>query len=701
MKIIIPLIAILLTLVACEKKGKMKAPVAKKIPKQLTIHGHTRVDNYYWMNERDNPEVITHLEAENAYKKAMMKHTEPLQKSLYDEIKARIKPEDESVPYRDNGYYYYTRTIPETEYFMLCRKKGSLEAPEQVMLDVNEMAKGFTYFHLGGTAVSPDNKILAYAVDTVSRRQYTIRFKNLETDEIYEDAIPLTTGSIVWANDNKTVYYELENPVTLRSERIMKHVLGTPADQDEEVYFEADETFSAFVYKTKSKRFLLIGSESTLTSEYWFLDANHPEGTFQVIQPRVRGLEYNVEHLGDYFYIRTNLNAQNFRLMKAPINASVKENWEEVIPYRPEVFLSGFELMENYLVLEERKGGLTHIRVIPKHDKEYYLDFKEEVYSVELDINLDFDTDKLRFSYTSLTTPVSVFELNMKTRERTLLKQAVVLGGFDKNNYETKRIYATAPDGVKVPISLVYRKGLELNGLNPALLYGYGSYGFTIDPAFRLSWLSLLDRGFVCGIAHVRGGQIYGRQWYEDGKLLKKKNTFTDFNACARELIDEGYTSSDRLFAMGGSAGGLLIGACMNMAPELYKGMIAAVPFVDVVTTMLDESIPLTTGEFDEWGNPKDKVYYDYMLSYSPYDNVEAKDYPALLVTTGFHDSQVQYWEPAKWVAKLRELKTDDNPLIFHINMDYGHGGASGRYKWIEETALEYAFMFDLIGLKE
>jgi len=569
------------------------------------------------------------------------------------------------------------------------------------MLNVNEMADGYEFYALGGASVSQNNQLLAFGVDTLSRRKYTIYFKNLETGEMLDDAIPLTTGSAVWANDNKTVYYTLKDEVTLRSEKIMKHTLGTPVDDDEVVYYEADETFSVFIYKTKSEDFLIIGSESTLTSEYRFLDANHPEGKFSILQPRMRGLEYSVDQAGAYFYIRTNLDAQNFRLMRTPVTATGKENWEEIVPHRSDVYLSDYDVFKDYLVLEERKDGLSQLRVMPWKGEEYYIDFDEEVYAVEGDVNLDFDTDTFRFSYTSLTTPNSIYEFDMKNRERTLLKEQEVLGGFDKNNYETKRIYATAGDGTKIPISIVYKKGMQKNGDTPTMLYGYGSYGYTMEPGFRLSILPLLDRGFIYAIAHIRGGQVYGRQWYEDGKLLKKMNTFTDFNDCAQFLIDDGYTSTEKLFAMGGSAGGLLMGACINLRPDLYKGVIAAVPFVDVVTTMLDESIPLTTSEFDEWGNPKDEKYYRYMLSYSPYDNVEAKDYPALLVTTGLHDSQVQYWEPAKWVAKLRDLKTDNNPLLFHINMDYGHGGASGRFEWIKETALEYAFVFDLLEIEE
>lgn len=686
---------------ACTTKEKIAPPVAKKIPKELTIHGHSRLDNYYWMNERENPEVIAHLEAENAYKDAVLKHTEPLQDALFEEIKAKIKEKDESVPFKDNGYYYYYKQLPGKEYDVNCRKKGSLDAEEEVIVDENVLAEGHEFFMLGGLSVSPDNKLCAYGVDTVSRRKYTIYFKNLETGQMLKDVIPMTTGRIVWANDNKTVFYVLKDEVTLRSMKIMKHVLGTPVEEDKVVFYEEDETFSTYVSKTNSDKFLIIASYSTLTTEFRFLDADNPNGEFKIIQPRTRGLEYSVDHHGDNFYISTNLDAQNFRLMKTPITKTEKENWTEVIAHRTDVFINGFSLFQDYMIVSERKEGINALRVIPWSGEEHFIEFDEEVYTVYPNVNREFDTDVFRFSYTSMTTPNSVFDYNLKTRERVLLKQTEVLGGFNQNDYETKRIYATAGDGTKIPMSLVYKKGMEKNGDNPTLLYGYGSYGATMDPRFRLSILPLLDRGFVYAVAHIRGSQINGRAWYEDGKLLKKMNTFTDFNDCAQFLIDVGYTNSGKLFAIGGSAGGLLMGACINLRPELYKGVVAAVPFVDVVTTMLDESIPLTTGEFDEWGNPKDEKYYHYMLSYSPYDRVEAKDYPALLVTTGLHDSQVQYWEPAKWVAKLRELKIDDNLLVFHINMDYGHGGASGRYEWIKETALEYAFIFDLLGIEE
>jgi len=688
--------------ISCGTQKPITPPVAKKIPRELITHGHMRIDNYYWMNERDSPDVIAYLNAENAYLKAVMKHTEPFQEKIYEEIRSKIKEADESVPYLENGYFYYTRTVEGGEYNLRCRKKGTLDAPEEIMLDVNKMAEGYPYYAVGNTFVSPNNLIMAYGVDTVSRRNYSIYFKNLETGEMLPDIIPMTTGSVVWGNDNKTVFYVVRNETTLRSEKIMRHILGTPVSDDEEVYFEDDDTFSVSISKTKSGQYLTIVSYSTLTTEVQFLDADTPNGQFKVFQPRIRGLEYSVNHAGDHFYIRTNLDAINFRLMKTPVQKTGVENWQEVIPHRNDVFLSGFDLFKNYLVVQERKDGLNQLRIIPfQGGGDHYISFDEEIYTSGININRVFDTDIFRFTYSSLTTPVSTYDYNMKTRQRVLLKQEEVLGGFDSANYETKRDFATASDGTKIPISIVYRKGFVKNGTHPALLYGYGSYGATVDPWFNFAILPLLDRGFVYAIAHIRGEQFYGRQWYEDGKLLKKMNTFTDFNAVAEHLINEKYTTADKLFAKGGSAGGLLMGAVVNLRPDLYRGIIANVPFVDVVTTMLDESIPLTTSEFDEWGNPKIEEYYYYMLSYSPYDNVEAKNYPAMLVTTGYHDSQVQYWEPAKWVAKLRDMKTDNNLLIFQTQMDFGHGGASGRFQWIKDLALEYAFIFDQIGMTD
>jgi oligopeptidase B len=678
-------------------------PKAEIIPKELTIHGQTRVDNYYWLNERDNPKVLEYLKAENACTEAVMKPTEALQEKLYNEIVGRIKQTDLSVPYRSEGYYYYTRVEEGKDYPVYCRKKGSLEAPEEILLDVNEMAQGHGYYAVVGLSVSANNHLISYGVDTVSRRKYTLHFKNLETGETLPDEIVNTTGGAAWANDNKTVFYTQIDDTTLRPQKIFRHVLGMPADSDKLVFHEADETFDTFVYKTKSKKYILIASTSTLSTEYRYLDAETPAGEFAVFEPRLKDLEYEIDHYGGNFYIRTNLDAKNFRLMTTPVGKTGKENWREIVPHRADVLLEGFELFKNDLVLEERKNGLTQIRIIPwdKKAPEHYVDFGEETYAAYVMMNPEFDTDWLRFGYSSLTTPSSTYDYNMATGEKKLLKRQEVLGGFDPANYHAERLYATARDGVKVPISLVYRKGFVQNGQAPCLLYGYGSYGYSTDPDFSSARLSLLDRGFVFAIAHIRGGQEMGRAWYEDGKLLKKKNTFTDFIDCAEYLVAQKYTNPGVLFANGASAGGLLMGAVVNMAPDLFKGVVAGVPFVDVVTTMLDKSIPLTTGEFDEWGNPEVKEYYDYMLSYSPYDNVEAKNYPAMLVTTGWQDSQVQYFEPAKWVAKLRTLKTDKNPLLLWTNMEGGHGGISGRFRRMKQVALEYAFILNLAGIKE
>lgn len=686
-----------------KKQSNFSAPPdVEKKSKELTIHGDTRIDNYYWLNERENPDVIKYLEAENAYTKMVMENTEEFQEKLYDEIVGRIKKDDESVPFKDNDYFYYTRYEKGKEYPIHCRKKENLDNTEEILLDVNKLAEGHSYFAVSGISVSPDNKLLAYGVDTVSRRKYTIYFKNLETNQVLEDKIPLTTGSAVWANDNKTVFYTQKDEITLRSEKIFRHKLSEDYSADAEIFYEEDETFSSFVGKTKSDKYIIIGCRSTLSSEYRYLNADTPYSDFKIIQTRQPDLEYGIDHYGDNFYIRTNMNAKNFKLMKTPVDKTEKENWLDVIPHREDVFLSDFEIFKNFLVINEKKNGLTEIRIINNKDNsEYYLDFGEEVYSAGISVNMDFDSELLRYSYSSLTTPNSTYDYNMSSKEKILLKRMEVLGEFDPADYEGKRLWATARDGVKVPISAVYKKGMVLNGENPLLLYAYGSYGSSMSASFSSVRLSLLDRGFIYAIAHIRGGQEMGRHWYEDGKLLKKKNTFTDYIDCAKYLVEENYTNTNNLYAEGGSAGGLLMGAVLNMAPELFKAVIAAVPFVDVVTTMLDESIPLTTGEFDEWGNPKIKEYYHYMLSYSPYDNVEAKDYPAIMITTGLHDSQVQYFEPAKWIAKLRDLKTDNNILIMDCDMEVGHGGASGRFKRYKRVALEYAFFMDLAGITE
>jgi oligopeptidase B len=674
----------------------MKAPVAIKIPKELTLHNHTRVDNYFWLNDRENPEVIAYLEAENKYSKEQLKNTEGLQKELFDEITGKIVKDDASVPYKSNGYWYYARYEDGKEYPIYCRKKETLESEEIIILDVNTLAEGHPYYSVGGMSISPDNKTLAFGVDTVSRRIYNVNFKNLETNEISTEVIMNTTGGATWANDNKTVFYTQKDLNTLRSHKIFKHEFGT--GKSTEVFHETDDTFGTYVYKSKSKEYLIIGSYSTLSTEYQILSANTPNEKFKVFAPRERDLEYSIAHFEGDFYVLTNLDAKNFRVMKTPVNKTEKENWVEIIPHRDDVRVEGIELFSDYLVVEERENGLNKLRIINTRTKaEHYLEFTEDAYSAFTTTNIEFNTTKLRYGYESLTTPFSTIEYDMETKEKTVLKETTVLGDFDKNDYKSERVWATAKDGTKVPVSLVYKKGIKKEGRNPLLQYAYGSYGSSMDPYFSISRLSLLDRGFVFAIAHIRGGEDLGRQWYEDGKLLKKKNTFTDFIDCSEFLIAEGFTSKETLFAMGGSAGGLLMGAVANMRPDLYKGMVAQVPFVDVISTMIDETIPLTTGEYDEWGNPNVKEYYEYILSYSPYDNVVKKDYPNMLVTTGLHDSQVQYWEPAKWVAKLRDYKTDNNTLLLHTNMDTGHGGASGRFEPFKEVALEYAFLLNLV----
>ena len=682
----------------------LSAPVAKKLPKKLKKHNEIRIDDYYWLNDRENPEVIDYLNQENSYYDAMTAHTKDFQKQLFEEMKGRIKEDDQSVPYLYNGYYYITRYEKGQDYPIYSRKKGSLDAPEEILFNCNELAKGHTFFQLGGLSVSPDNRFASFGVDTVGRRIYTIKIKNLETNEILPDVIENATGGSVWANDNHTLFYTRQDKVTLRANQIFKHKLQTSADQDILVFEEKDETFNVSVGKEKSRKYIVIGSESTMTTEYRIVNSDTPDAEFKVFQPRVRGLEYSISHFGDSFYILTNKDkATNFKLMKTPENATEKKHWKEVIAHRDDVLLEDIEIFSNYLVVEERSNGLNHIRIMPwSGEGEYYLPFGSETYNAYTTTNVDFDTDILRYSYQSLATPSSVIDFNMKTKEKEIKKEQAVLGGqFDKNNYVEERVWATAKDGIKVPISLVYRKDLKKDGTNPLLQYAYGSYGVTMEPYFSTTRLSLLDRGFIYAIAHIRGGEDLGRQWYEDGKLLKKKNTFTDFIDCSQFLIQEKYTSPTHLYAEGGSAGGLLMGAVVNMAPELYHGVIAQVPFVDVVTTMLDDSIPLTTGEYDEWGNPNKKEYYDYMLSYSPYDNVKNQTYPNMLVTTGLHDSQVQYWEPAKWVAKLRTHKKDTTVLYLHTNMDAGHGGASGRFEAIKELAKEFAFLLDLEEIKK
>lgn len=716
MKRITPIIVVFSLIFAssCKDTTSMKTnitpPVAEKNPKELTIHDDTRIDNYFWMRLTDEQKTVknkddqtqkveSYLRAENAYFDSVMSFTNDFQMSLFQEMKGRIKEDDESVPYFKNGYYYITRYETGKQYPIYSRKKGDLKAKEEVLFNVNDEAEGYEFFQLGGLNVSADNKLVAFAVDTVSRRQYVTQVKHLETGVIYPDKIENTTGSSVWANDNKTLYYTKKNPVTLRGEKIFKHILGTDPSEDVEVFHEDDETFDTYVYKTKSNKYIVIGSYNTVSTEFRVLSADHPNGTFEIVQPRERNLEYSIAHYGADFYILTNKDdAKNFKLMKTSVDKTTKEHWIDVIPHRDDTLLEDVSIFKEYLVLEERNDGLKKIH-IKRWDgtEDYYLPFDEETYSAGVYSNPEFDTTTIRYSYNSFTTPNSVIDFNMADRSKDVKKEQEVLGGkFDKSNYKSERVWATSRDGKKVAISLVYHKNTQLGKDTPLLQYAYGSYGYTIPDGFSTTRLSLLDRGFVYALAHIRGGQYLGRQWYEDGRMMHKKNTFYDFIDCSKFLIEEEYTSADHLYAMGGSAGGLLMGAVVNMAPELYNGVVATVPFVDVISTMLDESIPLTTGEFDEWGNPKNKEQYDYILSYSPYDQVTSKKYPNMLVTTGYFDSQVQYWEPAKWVAKLRDFKTDHNLLLMHTNMDAGHSGASGRFESLKETARDYTFFLAL-----
>jgi len=675
-------------------------PLAKVVPTRLEQHGDVRVDNYHWLKDRENPDVLRYLEAENAYTAGVMAKTKPLQETLFHEFKDRIKQTDVTVPYRKDDYYYYSRTEEGRDYPIYCRKKA-LDAPEQVMLDVNRIAEGHKYCSARPSEVSPAQDLLAYAVDTVGRRFYTLQFKNLSTGELLGDTIRDVTGNVTWANDNRTVLYTRQDPVTLRSYQVYRHVLGADPAKDELVFEEQDETFGTFVYKTKSKKYLMIVSSQTLSTEVRYLDADRPGEKPKVFEPRRRNHEYGVDHYGDSFYIRTNLEAKNFRLMKTPVDKTGVAHWTEVLPHRDDVLLEGFEIFRDHLVVSERKNGLLQLRVRPwSGGAEHYVDFGEPAYVAYPGANFQFDTTVLRFGYSSMTTPSSVYDYDMVKREKKLLKRDEVLGGFDPANYRTERIYVTARDGKRVPVSLVYRLPFAKDGARPLLLYGYGSYGASMDPGFDPFRISLLDRGFVYAIAHVRGGEDLGRAWYEDGKLLHKKNTFTDFIDCAEHLVAAKYGDPKRVFAWGGSAGGLLVGAVVTMRPELWAGAIAEVPFVDVVTTMLDDSIPLTTGEFDEWGDPHDKAYYEYMLSYSPYDQTRPGAYPNLLVTTGLNDSQVQYWEPAKWVAKLRAVKTDDRKVLLQTEMSAGHGGLSGRDDRYRERAFRFAFLLDVAGIR-
>ncbi|MFV0248782.1 MAG: S9 family peptidase [Tenacibaculum sp.] len=691
-------------------KKDLQAPIADKQAVELIKHGDIRIDNYFWMRLSDaqknaknkdaqSQKVFDYLNAENKYYHKATAHTKDFQQKLFEEMKGRIKEDDESVPYKKNGYYYIVRYEKSKQYPIFSRKKESLNTEEEVLFNVNKLAEGYNYFQLSGLNISTNNKLAAFATDTVGRRKYTIEVKNLETQQIYTDKIQNTTGSSVWANDNKTLYYTKKDSVTLRSFQVYKHILGTSTSEDMLIYEEVDETFDVYIYKSKSDKYLIIESSSTLTTECRVLEADKPEGTFRVIQEREKNLEYEIAHYNDSFYIRTNKdNASNFKLVKTPENNTSKENWVDVIPHRENTLLESFSIFKDFLVLEERIKGLNNIR-IKRWDNtvDYYLPFNEQTYSAGIYTNPEFDTDNLRYWYNSMTTPYSVIDFNMNSKTKEIKKQQEVLGGkFSKDNYMSKRIWVRARDGKKVALSIVYHKDTKIDKNTPVLQYAYGSYGYTIDDSFSITRLSLLDRGFVFALAHIRGGQYLGRQWYEDGKMLNKKNTFTDFVDCSKYLINNNYTSPQHLYAMGGSAGGLLIGVILNTNSELYKGVIATVPFVDVVSTMLDSSIPLTTSEYDQWGNPNEKEFYDYIKSYSPYDQVQAKDYPNILVNSGLHDSQVQYWEPTKWVAKLRALKTDDNLLLLHTNMEAGHSGASGRFDSLKEIAEKYTFLLML-----
>lgn len=681
------------------------APIAAKKAYTRVVHSDTVQDDYYWLNDyfkkgADSSAVVSYLEEENKYTALMMADTEGLQSALFEEMKGRIKEKDESVPYLRNGYYYYSRTEEGEQYYKFCRKKGNLDAQEEILLDVDAMADGYSYFAVGGFSVSPDNKLLAYGVDTVSRREYTLHIKNLETGAIYDDKIARTSGGSVWANDNKTLFYTSKNAVTLLSEKIMRHTIGTSIQNDAVVYHEKDNTNYIGVGKSKNGAYIFIYSGGTLSSEVYYLDANKPSADFRVFQPRRKDVLYSVVPLVDRFLILTNEDAKNFKVMECPLDKTEKENWTTFIPHREDVLVSDIDEFKDFLVISERQNGLTQMAIRSLKDgSQHYLDFGEPAYTVYPSTNVEYDTDVVRYGYTSLVTPSSTFDYTMSSKEKKLLKQQEIVGGYDASKYTTERTFATATDGTKIPISIVFKNGVKKDGKSPLLLYAYGSYGSSTDPAFSSSQLSLLNRGFVYAIAHIRGGEEMGRQWYEDGKMLKKKNTFTDFIDCGRYLIEQNYTSIGHLYAEGGSAGGLLMGAVVNMAPELWNGVIAEVPFVDVVTTMLDETIPLTTNEYDEWGNPNDKEAYAYMKSYSPYENIEEKEYPNLLVTTGLHDSQVQYFEPAKWVAKLRDKKKGNNVVLLKTDMDYGHGGASGRFDYLKEIALNYAFLFKLEGI--
>ena len=687
---------------ACQEKMNEKnlPPICEKQEKLLSIHNHNRIDNYYWLNDRENSKVIDYLNQENDYTSNQMKDTEGFQKNLFNELKNRIKQEDESVPYEFNGYFYWRKFSIGDEHPVYLRRKKNSENNE-VILNGNELAKDYDYFDLGDYDISPNNNLMAYGVDTLSRRIYQIKIKDLISGKLFDEVLENTTGSMVWANDNKTIFYTKQDQKTLRSFQIYAHQLGTSQDKDTLIYEETDDTFYCYVYKSKSEKFIIINSSSTLSDEYRLIPSDQPLSTPKIFQPRIKGLEYSIFHKDQQFYVLTNEDHHNFSLKTCDTNNTSKDNWNTFINGSNEVLIEGIDVFDNFLVITEREKGLLKLKVIDmKSSESHYISFNEQSYVVQTSANLLMNTNKLRFSYNSMVNPGTIYEYDMSDQSSKVLKEKEVIGGYNKQDYISERLWASARDGTKIPISLVYKKGTKKNSSNPTLLYAYGSYGYSIDPTFSTNRLSLLDRGFIFAIAHIRGGEDLGRSWYEDGKLLKKKNTFYDFIDCGKYLVETKYTNAEKLYAAGGSAGGLLMGAVINYSPELFNGVIAHVPFVDVMTTMLDESIPLTTGEYDEWGNPNNKEYYDYMLSYSPYDNIQRMKYPHLLVTTGLHDSQVQYWEPAKWVAKLREYKIDDNLLLLKTNMKAGHGGASGRFEYLKEIALDYVFLFKLEGIK-
>ncbi|MCH9024026.1 MAG: S9 family peptidase [candidate division Zixibacteria bacterium] len=675
-----------------------KPPVAKIEAKVDTSFGDIRTDNYFWLRQRGDSAVIAYLEEENAYTEAMMKHTESKQEDLYEELVGRIKETDEDVPVKEDDYFYYSRTEEGQQYKIYCRKKGSLDADEEIILNVNIIAEGHEYCAVGVYEISPSHQLLAYSIDTSGSETYDLYVKDLNTGKLYDDVIPNTSSTAEWGNDNQNIFYTIDDEAR-RPYKLFRHRLGDSLENDLLIYTETDEKFFLYIAKTKSKKYLLQYSESITTTEIHFLDADNPTGEFKIIHPRQQDMEYDVAHHGTDFYVKTNEKAKNFKLMKTPVRSPAKSNWREVIPHRKAVKIENVEVFENHVVIYERENGLENIRILNlQTGDDHHIEFPEPVYGLRTQSNPEFESDKLRFMYYSMVTPKTIFDYNMNSKDRELKKEYEVIG-YDKSLYETKRIFAEAKDGTQIPISIVYKKDFRQDGTRPLYLYGYGSYGASMEPSFSSNRISYLDRGFAYAIAHIRGGSEMGRYWYDEGKLLNKKNTFTDFIACAEHLIERGYTSKDKLVISGGSAGGLLMGAVLNMRPDLFEVAVADVPFVDVINTMLDESIPLTVTEYEEWGNPHDSVFYTYMKSYSPYDNVGAKEYPHLLITAGLNDPRVQYWEPAKWTAKLRANNLGDNWLLLKTNMGAGHGGASGRYDYLKDVAFRMAFIFDRLDI--